>query len=133
MFIGKSVHYVVSDRQTPELASTTTTTTTSPSPSPNAFTPSPSPSPLPSPSCLTGNSSAGAARPLRPPRSRAEAMLERVRTQTQQHHVSSHDPLDDARRWGIPILTLDKACMTSTFYIFIPWKLHYYLLDPKHY
>nr|CAD7202549.1 unnamed protein product [Timema douglasi] len=93
VFLIEEVNYVVTDR--PHWASG------SPLPSPSFLTPagpcSVSPATTESPGGGQGKNLA---------KSRAGAMLEKVRLQPQQITL---DPLDNASRWGIPIWPLDKV------------------------
>uniref|UniRef100_A0A1B6MBB6 DBF4-type domain-containing protein n=1 Tax=Graphocephala atropunctata TaxID=36148 RepID=A0A1B6MBB6_9HEMI len=101
-FLVKEVNYVVSDRKD-AIALDNHASCSTP-----GFSPSPSPSPL------LGVSSPVDGLGQKKTKSRAEAMLERVRLQPQTVRI---DPLDNARSWNIPIysiqeilLRLEKIC-----------------------
>nr|CAD7392631.1 unnamed protein product [Timema cristinae] len=93
VFLVEEVNYVVTDR--PHWASG------SPLPSPSFLTPA---GPCSVSPATTESPGGGQGKHLA--KSRAGAMLEKVRLQPQQITL---DPLDNASRWGIPIWPLDKV------------------------
>ncbi|XP_054286151.1 protein chiffon-like isoform X1 [Macrosteles quadrilineatus] len=92
-FLVKEVSYVVTDRKDSLSESR---------PSASCSTPA-SPSPSPSPSVGVSSPLDGLGQ--KKTRSRAEAMLERVRLQPQSVKI---DPLDNARNWNIPIYSVQE-------------------------
>lgn len=114
LFLVRDVNYVISDRKDCAAASSVSSNTTlNNCPS---VSQSPSASPSPSPATFTSSPADGLGQ--KKSRTRAEAMLERVRLQPQRVAV---DPLDNARTWNIPIYSLetflyklDRLCAKSS-------------------